>query len=252
MVKLSYMEQLARFYLDAGNYEKCIDICTEIIEKDRGFFPAYVHRQRANYKLKNAREVIDDYFACQELYAAYAPPYHLAAEVFFAFDQYEDLEKVLEAAKEAGLESHTLELYRIQDIHYKEFSRENVKIALQAMIALRKKIKELPEGEETDIEDLANLEREHAVLYWDLDETDKALAIVEEYLQGHKDDLTMTHLKADILLREERYEEALRVCRQLAEVLEPDNLYAELKLGNCYERMGNYRDAILQCHTWEK
>ena len=244
LVKLSYMEQLARFYLDAGNYEKCIDICTEIIEKDRGFFPAYVHRQRANYKLKNAREVIDDYFACQELYAAYAPPYHLAAEVFFAFDQYEDLEKVLEAAKEAGLESHTLELYRIQDIHYKEFSRENVKTALQAMIALRKKIKELPEGEETDIEDLANLEREHAVLYWDLDETDKALAIVEEYLQGHKDDLTLTHLKADILLREERYEEALRVCRQLAEVLEPDNLYAELKLGNCYERMGNYRDAI--------
>ncbi|MDE5864412.1 MAG: hypothetical protein K2H34_08710, partial [Lachnospiraceae bacterium] len=75
LVKLSYMEQMARFYLEAEDYDGCIEICNEIIERDKGYFPAYVHRQKANYELKNEKEVIDDYYVCQDIYAAYAPPY---------------------------------------------------------------------------------------------------------------------------------------------------------------------------------
>lgn len=248
LVKLSYMEQLARFYLNIDEYTKCIDICNEIIEQDRGFFPAYVHRQKANYELKNAKEVIDDYFTCIEIFPAYAPPYVLAAEVFFAFDQYDDVEHVIQAAKEVELHSDSLELYRIKCIHYKEFSRENVQKALKATEALRERISRLPEGEETDIEDLADLEREYAVLYWDLDETEKALAIIEDFLKKHIDNLTMLHLKADILLREDRYDEALEICKILV-MREHSNLYTHLKFGNCYERMGDYGEAIKR-YTW--
>ena len=248
LVKLSYMEQLARFYLNIDECTKCIDICNEIIEQDRGFFPAYVHRQKAHYELKNAKEVIDDYFTCIELFPAYAPPYVLAAEVFFAFDQYDDVEHVIQAAKEAELHSDSLELYRIKCIHYKEFSKENVQKALKATKALREKIRGLSEGEETDIEDLADLEREYAVLYWDLDETEKALSIIENFLKKHIDNLIMLHLKADILLREDRYDEALEVCKTLV-MREHSNLYTHLKFGNCYERMGDYTQAISR-YTW--
>lgn len=248
LVKLSYMEQLARFYLTVEEYTKCIDICNQIIEQDRGFFPAYVHRQKANYELKNAKEVIDDYFTCIEIYPAYAPPYVLAAEVFFAFDQYDDVEKVIQAAKEAELNSDSLELYRIKCIHYKEFSKENVEKALRATEALRTKISQLPEGEETDLEELSDLEREYAVLYWDLDETAKALSIIEDFLRRTPNNPTMLHLKADILIREDQPQGALEICQTLTR-MEPDNLYTHLKLGNCYERMGEYSQAI-KSYQW--
>lgn len=243
LVKLSYMEQLARFYLEEKAYDACIKICNEIIEKDRGFFPAYVHRQKANYELKNAKEVIDDYFACQELYAAYAPPYVLAAEVFFAFEQYDDVENVIHAAKEAGLDSDSLELYRIKCIHYKEFSKENVQKALETIHELKEKISKRTEDEKTDIEDLAEVERELAVLYWDQDRVDAALDVIERYLEEHPNNPTMLHLKADVLNRENRLDEALKVCKYLVR-MEPDNLYTHLKLGNCYERLREVDQAI--------
>lgn len=243
LVMLSYMEQLARFYLVINQYEKCIEMCNEIIEKDKGFFPAYVHRQKANYELKNAKEVIDDFFACIDIYPGYVQPYILAAEVFFAFEQYDDVENVIRTAGEAQLESDSLELYRIRCIHYKEFSRENVKKALKDILKLKKKIESYKDGEETDIENLAELEKETAVLYWDMDETEQALLVIEQFLKGNPDDLTMLHLKADILSREKQLKEALKIYKKLVE-LEADNLYTMASYGNCLERCGQLKEAI--------
>lgn len=242
LVRFSYMEQLARFYLDAKDYNACIGLCDEMLERDRGFFPAYVHRQKAHYELKHAKEVIDDYFACVEIYPAYAPPYVLAAEVFYAFEQYDDVEQVIEAAKEAGIESDSLKLYKIRCLHYKEFSRENTELAMEQMEKLRSKVLYC-EQEETDIEEIAEVEKEYAILYWDLDETDKALEIIESFLKKHGDDVTMLHLQADVLTREKRLQEALEVCERLVQ-LEPKNLHTRTKLGNCYERLDDIKQAV--------
>ncbi|MBE5942630.1 MAG: tetratricopeptide repeat protein [Lachnospiraceae bacterium] len=242
MVKLSYMEQLARFYIDAKRFEDCILQCNEILEKDRGFFPAYVHRQKAHHELRNAKEVIDDYFACIELYPAYAPPYVFAAEVFYAFDQYDDIEQVLESAKEAGIESDALELYRIRCIHYKDFSKENTEKALKMLVELREKVN-AAKPEETDIDDLVEIEREYAILHWDLDNTNMTLSIIDECLKKNPDSTTMLHLKADVLVRERQHKESVEVCKRLVE-LEPDNLHTKTKLGNCYERIDDTEQAI--------
>lgn len=246
LVKLSYMEQLARFYLAQKLYEKCIDICDEIIAEDRGFYPAYVHRQRANYELKNAKEVIDDYFACKEIYPGYSVPYVLAAEVFMAFEQYDDVESVIKEGEEAGFQSDGLELYKIKCLHYKNFSPENVRKAIDQLDQLMERIRIRPEEEGSDIEDLSDLNREMAILYWDLDLTNKALEIVDEYLKEHPDASGMLRLKVDILAREKQYEEALEACRLLIET-EPKNLNYRLKLGNCYEWLENTEKAI-ECY----
>lgn len=245
MVKFSYMEQLARFYLEAKRYTECIAQCDAILEKDRGFFPAYVHRQKAHHELRNAKEVIDDYFACIELYPAYGPPYVLAAEVFYAFDQYDDVEQVIDAAKDAGIESDALELYRIRCLHYKQFSRENTQKALDLLVELRDKVRARKEGE-TDIEDMSDLEREYAVLHWDLDNTNVTLSIIDEYMKKNPDNTSMLHLKADVLVREGRPHDALEICKRLVE-LEPDNLHTRTRLGNCYERLDEVSQAI-QCY----
>lgn len=241
LVRLSYMEQMARFYLDAKAYEACIDMCDRIIAEDRGFFPAYVHRQRANYELRNAKEIIDDYFMCIEIYPGYVPPYILAAEVFYNYDQYDDVEQVIQAAKNAGLESDSLELYRIRCIHYKEFSKENVQTALEQIEQLRQKVFE--HVEETDIEDLADLEREYAILNWDLDQVDQTFQIVDDYLERHPDSDTMRLFKIDVCIREKRAEEALQIAKKMA-MERPDDLARRIKLGTCYEAVDRQQDAI--------
>lgn len=241
LVMLSYMEQLARFYLEAEAYEECIEICDSIIEKDRGFFPAYVHRQKANYELKNAKEVIDDYFACIEIYPQYAPPYVLAAEVFSVFEQYDDVESVVLAAREAGLESDSLELFRIRCLHYKEFSKENVKEALNAIHKLKNRISERTEDDPTDMEDMTELEKERAILYWDLEQTDSALEVIEKYLKENPKSVSMLNLKIDVLSREGRHKEALKACQNL--YLLDSGVNTRTRLGICYERAGDYKNA---------
>lgn len=242
LVRFSYMEQLARFYLENQDYQECIRLCSEIIQKDPGFFPAYVHRQKANYELRNAKEVLDDYYACLELYPGFAPVYELAAEVYFAFDQYEDVEEVLEAAEKDQAESDALELMRIKCLHYKDFSKEHVEEALRAFDVLYEKIRQ--RAWETTLEDLSDLYKEHAILYWDLDQTDRALTIIEDGIKMCRDGaLSLQYLKIDVLSREKRYDEALSVCRELLED-DPDNLVARVKLGACYERMDQEEDAI--------
>lgn len=241
LVCLSYMEQMARFYLDAQKYPECVQMCDRIIEKDRGFFPAYVHRQKANYELRNAKEVIDDYFMCFDIYPEYVPPYILAADVFYNFDQYDDVENVIQAAKDAGLESDSLELYRIRCIHYKEFSKDHVQKALKQIEDLRKKV--AGHEKETDIEDLAELEREYAVLHWDLDEVKQTFGIVNAYLEEHPDSDTMRLFKVDLCLRENEGKEALRIAKQLAKE-QPDDLSRKMKLGACYETLDQTDKAI--------
>lgn len=253
LVRLSYKEQLARFCLEAKKYENCIDICTEVITEDRGFFPAYVHRQQANYELKNAKEVIDDFFACKELYPAYAKPYLLAAEVFFAFDQFDDVESVISDAKEAGIESDTLKLYEIRVLHYKEFSEENTKKALALMEEFRENIyskKTASEADEntesdqiTDIEEFAEVEREYAIIYWDLENTGMTLGVINSYLEKHPNNAMMLQLKVDVLNRENKQDEALEVCKKLVQ-LNLNNLFYRVKLGGCYERTRQYDKAI--------
>lgn len=242
LVKLSYMEQLARFYLADKEYEKCIDKCSEIIEIDRGFFPAYVHRQKANYELKNAKEVIDDFYNCMELYPEYVPPYILAAEVFFAFEQYDDIEEVLKKAAEAQLESDALKLFEIRVLHYKDFSKDNMKKCLDMMLKLKERIDNKSEDEPTDIEKYEDVIREFALIYWDLDDNGSAIKVIDNYAATHEDCFSLQNLKIDILNQSGRSQEALKLCRKLYK--ENPSVYLQTKLGVCYEKIDDYKNAM--------
>ena len=244
LVMLSYMEQLARFFIAEKKYKKCIDICDEILAKDRGFFPAYVHRQKSNYELKNAKEVIDDYYACREIYPEYIQPYILAADVFMAFEQYDDVEEIIAAANELELKSDSMELCRIKCIHYKDFSEERVKEALSALLKLKEKIEQDTTSEKaTDIEDLAEVEKELAIIYWDLEQPEKALEVIDTYLEGCPESTILLQLKMDILGKEREFNKALEICQKLIQ-LEPKDLYVRTKLGNTYECLGENEKAL--------
>lgn len=242
LVKLSYMEQLARFYLADKQYEKCIDKCTEIIQIDRGFFPAYVHRQRANYELKNAKDVIEDYYNCTELYPDYVPPYILAAEVYFAFEQYDDIEEIIKKASETGLESDSLKLYEIRVLHYKNFTKDNIKRCIERILKLEDDISKRTEDNPTDIEKYEDVIREHALICWDMDDNDKALKVIDDYLLAHEPDYSLQNLKIDIYNQSGKTGEALKLCRKLFK--ENPSPYMQTKLGICYEKVEDYKNAL--------
>ncbi len=267
LVKMSYMEQLAKFYLADRQYERCVAECSDIINMDAGFFPAYVHRQRANYELKKAKEVVDDYFECIEIYPEYAPPYVLAAEVFFAFEQYDDIEHILENAEEAHLDSDALELYRIRVLHYKEFSHDNLLKCLEMIERLEEKIKKKSSDEKnltadidktdnvkedddslfddkqiTDIEKPEEIVREHALIYWDLNENDQAISLIDKYVKEHPHCVMLQNLKIDILNQMGRNKEALQLCEKLYK--ETKSVYMQTRLGVCYERAEDYDNAL--------
>lgn len=242
LVKLSYMEQLARFYLAAEEYEKCVDKCTEIIDIDQGFFPAYVHRQKANFELRQAREVIEDYYACTDIYPEYAPPYILAAEVFYAFEQYDDVESVINKAAEVKIDSDALELYKVRLLHYKDFSDENLKKALNSIEKLKKRVGERTGEDPTDIEKIEDIYREYAVICWDMDEDEKALRILDEFLDGNPECTSLMLLKSDILLRSGNEKEALEISKKIYKI--SPTVYHQTRLGITYERINDYDNAL--------
>lgn len=247
IVALSYMEQLARFYLEEKKYDKCIMICDGILAKDRGFFPAYVHRQKAHFELKNAKEVIDDFYMCRDLYPSFARPYVLAAEVFIAFEQYDDAKQVLESAKEAGIESDGLELCRIKCLHYEEFSKENAQRAIEALEALKDKINLNQDDEKTDIENMSELYRELAILKWDLDLEDQAIATLDAYLTKEPNDFLLLRTKVDILNSMREFEKATNIAERIVQ-LEGAEKSDYVRLGTCYERMDRQEEAVT-CYT---
>ena len=100
---------------------------------------------------------------------------------------------------------------------------------------------------ETDIEDLAELEREYAVLHWDLDEVNQTFGIVNAYLEEHPDSDTMRLFKVDLCLRESAGKEALRIAKQLAKE-QPDDLSRKMKLGACYETL-DYTDKAIKVYN---
>jgi len=252
LVKLTYMDQYARFYLDAKEYEKCVEVCTEIIEQEREFFPAYVQRQKANYEMKNAREVIDDYFACKDIYPSYPQPYLYAAEVFYAYNQLDDVKQVLADAKEAEIESDTLELYRIYVMHYENPNDANKKKALISLETLRSKVYESVEKAEaenqdikevTDIKNFADLEKEYALLHWDFDRVDEALKVVNQYLEKKPYEESLILLQADLLAQDDKYDEIIASCKNMLDK-EPENINVHLKMAKAYEWMRDYKTAV--------
>lgn len=242
LVKLSYMEQLARFYLAAEEYEKCVDKCTEIIKLDSGFFPAYVHRQKAYFELRHAREVIEDYYACIDIYPEFVPPYILAAEVFYAFEQYDDVGSVIEKAKEYNIDSDALELYRIRILHYREFSNDNLEKALEAARKLKKRVENRTENDPTDIEKVEDLWREYALICWDMDEDDMAIAVIDEYVSAHPDCTALMLIKSDILFQMGKGDEALEISRKIFKM--SPTVYHQMRLGVSYERVDDYDNAL--------
>ena len=232
-------ETLAHVFLDMKENEKCIDLCNEMIEADQNYFPAYVHRQRAYYNLREGQQVIDDFYAMKEIFQGYSVGYALAMEVFLAYRQYEDVLSIYQQAEENGVKSLGIEF------NYQKYLKEQCESIddLMEVIDDLKAILEKAQKEANDLEDLSEVAAEIAQSYMRLHSYDEALQYVQQALELNQSKPRYNWMKADILVSLARYQEAYVLYNKLeADYEDNANLYVDR--GECLEHLGQNKKAI--------
>lgn len=232
---------LAYILCEFKQYEKCVDICDQMIAEIPQDFTAYVQRQEACFELKRAQQVVDDYHSAVDIYSGYYKPYLLAAQVFFYYKQYEDAKGVLERARENEVKfSDRMKLFEVKIL------RNLAKNRLDRVDALTiiRKLAESVNPEDTDIEDLSEIPFETGLLTWDNNELDKALEYMDKAIEANSDRVQYQLVKGNILLDKKEYEEAL-ACYEAAKDFYNDWARLHYNMGLCYEGMKQQGKAML-------
>lgn len=178
--RLGAMCNLAETWLSMEEYEKSVDKCEEIFALDRGYYPAYLVRQQAYFEMRNAQGVVDDYHRAVELYAGYYKPYLYAARVFLIYDQYEDAKEVMDRALENQAEfSDWMRFLHAKTLRYLSNSEKDRQEPLRMLQELKASVR----PEDTDLEDLSEIEFEIGLLHWDDDRFDEALSHISEAIR---------------------------------------------------------------------
>lgn len=187
--KLNSMYDLSSVYFAQEQYEKVIEVCDAIIQEDEGYYPAYVTRQEASFKLERAQEVIDDYYMAVDIFPGYYKPYLLAAEIYYNYNQFDDGISVITRAEENGIEltpkMMLLKAKLLRDLAESDEDREAVSellIEISKLKSLKKK-----DPDRWDIEDDSELTFERALLHWDNGNLEKAQVFMQKAIKENPD-----------------------------------------------------------------
>lgn len=225
---LRYMLEKAEAYLKLEDNTKCIDVCDQIIERNSGYYPAYVFRQEAYYNLRMAQEVIDDFYRATDIYAGEAKPYIFAIKAFMGYSQYEDAQRIFNRAKEAEVESNELMYNELVLKGYTTEGYDELKSLSEELKLFYEKVSE----EAGDIKEPAEVLHQLALCYYNMKDFDLALKTVNEKLEISFSSGSWV-LYADCLEALEEYEDAAAEYKKLTEKY-TDYVYGYYQLGSCY------------------
>lgn len=238
--KLSAMNTLAETYISMEEYEQAADKCDQIIARENQYYPAYVIRQEAYFQMKNGQGVVDDYYRATEIYAGYYKPYLLAAKAFFFSHQYEDAKGVLERAEEnEAAFSDEMKLYQVKILRNLAKAEQEREEALHILFALQKSVK----PEETDLEDLSEIEYEAALLYWDNNQLDDALEHLKNAVRQNPSRTQYFMVRGELLREKGKFQEALHAYEAAREGYDGTAGFY-YGIGCCQEAMGAEEKAL--------
>lgn len=232
---LHYLTSKAQSLLEFKENKQCIDVCDEILRKEKRYYPAYLLRQEAYFNLKMAKEVIDDYLNAIEIYAGNVKPYILAATVYMIFSRYEDAAEVIKGAKEAGIESNELIFIELENRKMAASTNEERKKVAVDLDKLYAKAQKEP----GDLREITDILYEQALCYYDMGDNEMALKVIEKKLALKKNEKSIM-LKGDILNNLKEYKKAIDFFKK---VLKENPGYTE-----AYYRIGLYYNAL----GWDK
>lgn len=238
--KLGAMCTMAETYIAMQQYEKAADKCDQIIQMASQYYPAYLLRQEACFKMRRAQQVVDDYYRAIEIYPAFYKPYLLAAKVFFSYRQYQDAKGVLDRAREAQAEfSDDLKLLEVKILRNLAKSDEERRQALEIV----KKLSEEVQPKETDIEDLSEIDYETALLHWDNRSMELAIRYVKKAIAQNPSRNQYLMIQGDMLRDLKKFEEALKSYQAAQSDYGNTPGYFH-SVGCCYSGMGNPKKMV--------
>lgn len=240
--KFGAMSILAETYIAMQEYERAADKCDRILRMDPKYYPAYLLRQEACFKMRRAQQVVDDYYRAIEIYPSFYKPYLLAAKVFFLYSQYQDAKGVIDRAREAQVEfSDDLKLLEVKILRNLAQTDEERGQALEIL----KKLSEEVQPKETDIEDLSEIDYETALLYWDNRSMDLAIRYVKKAIAQNPSRNQYLMIQGDMLRDLKKFEEALKSYQAARSDYGNTPGYFH-SVGCCYSGMGN-SEKMVEC-----
>ena len=238
----SYEDLLARIYLHSGREEKCLDMMEERLKQDPGYLPGYIRRQDANYRLRNAQEVIDDYHTIVSMYKDYYRTYAMALRVLNAFEQNDAIDDIVKTVRESGLEHPAVEFEILRSMRRQKekYTKEDLFKQLDKILDLIKDNPDMtdPEIPEEDRISIESAELERAYIYYAEEDVENALLITEENIKKGGDNLPFYALRADIYRMKEDYGKALEFYKDLLK-RDKENAYAAYYAGICCSELGH-------------
>lgn len=268
MVRHSFMDRLALLYYDNEKFERCIDVCSEIIEEDSGYYPAYLRRQQAYFEMQDGQKVVDDYYNAIRIFPKYYKPYLLAVKVFCIYRQDEDARKVIEAAKEQGVRQEQLQFYEVRVLRHLAHTEEENRKVLELCRQLKQELREAELAGQTDSQDestmteaelveqdmrkdgmpqdkvdKSDLAFEEILICMDMEQLEQALQLIMTEIQKGNKDYRLHWVKADIHRMKQEYETALSEYSQVEQEM-PEHADITYQKGICLKKMGKTEEAI--------
>ncbi|MBR4027206.1 MAG: tetratricopeptide repeat protein, partial [Lachnospiraceae bacterium] len=242
---LEYLDYEAWLLLQYEEYEKCIEICEKILEKNDRYFSAYQFRQEAAFHLGKAQMVVNDFYNAIDIFSGYYKPYLLAVQVFFDYDQHEDAKGVIERAKANEVEfSPKLKLYEVKVLRNLAETKEDREPIFTLAEEILEEISRESNQESCDIEDKSEVRYEIALLHWDNNDYNPALKALNVAIKENPKRMQYRLIRGYIYQDKKQFKKALKEY-YITEKKYWDypNLY--YNIGICHEQLDNMKDAIL-------
>lgn len=233
--RLSSMSTMAETYIAMESFERAVDKCDQIIQIESRYYPAYLLRQEASFKMKRAQQVVDDYYRAIEIYPAFYKPYLLAAKVFFYYRQYQDAKGVIDRAKEAGVQfSDDFKLFEIKVLRNLAENDKDREPIYEILDDLQDNVN----PEQTDIEDISEVDYERALILWDDNDPLKAQIYLNKAIKKNPGRLQYRMIQGDLLRELKKFEDALKAYETAKEGYDETAGYY-YGVGCCYSGIGD-------------
>lgn len=231
---LAAMQYKAYLLYSHKDYELCIDACDQVVAEESQYYPAYLQRLEAAFKLHRGQQVVDDYYKAIALFPGHYKPYLLAAQVFFYHDQYQDAKGVLDRARSNQVSfTANMRLYEVKILRNLARSDEDRKEPFQIAETLLTQLSD----PDIDIEDLSEVEYELGLLYWDSHDYPAALTHLSTAIEQNPQRMQYRLIRGHVYLDNHEYQKALTEYSDARSAYDRSSIL-HYNCGLCYEAIG--------------
>lgn len=182
-------EAMCRLEYECGNYEACIHACERLLERYDSY-QGYMYMAKGFDWLGQYSQAIN---ACEHAVKVYpydSEPYVLEAEIYWEFELYDDVKRVLDRFRQLGCDSAQMDYYRAGLLALEERYADSNEVLRELL--------DKKGTESTDIKDYLDVYIQLGSNYEKMDEDSQALHCFDEAFRDYPDNLYLLYRIAGV------------------------------------------------------